>query len=244
MGANEDFDGARMFARIARELAEQTDLQSTGERVVTLAKTLIGCDSVAKWALSRQGTITLRAATDPVLAEVYGEIIAETKEGPAWECLRGRSTVLMRDLRMERRWPRWREAAMKSAAPYLSAVGYSLDVRGESMGALVLASHKPDYFSDDLVEMGAIFAEHAAISLAAATSDEKGDNLQVALASNRRIGISIGILMSSYRCTEEQAFDMLRAVSQSHHHKLREVAEDVILTGALPELPARLVQAG
>lgn len=244
MGANEGFDGARMFARIAHELAEQTDLRSTGERVVTLAKTLIGCDSAAKWALNQQGMISLRAATDPALAEVYGDIIAETNEGIAWECLRGRATVLMRDLRSERRWPAWREAAMRSAEPYLSAVGYSLDVRGRSLGALILASYESDYFTDDLLDLGAIFAEHAAISLEAATAEEKGGNLEAALASNRRIGMSIGILMTAYRCTEDQAFAMLRAVSQHHHNKLRDVAEEVILTGTLPELPTRAVRAG
>ncbi|MCW2523775.1 MAG: antitermination regulator [Frankiales bacterium] len=241
--AVKDFDGARTFARIARELSEQADLQSTGERVVTLAKTLIGCDSAAKWALSRQGTITLRAATDPALAEVYGAVVDETKEGPVWECLRGRCTVLMRDLRSERRWPGWRETAVRSAAPYLSAVGYSLDVRGQSLGALVLASHEPGFFSDDLVEMGAIFAEHASVSLEAAAAGDESDDLRAAVTSNRRIGMSVGVLMATHRCAEEQAFDLLRAASQNDCHKLRDLAEDVILAGALPERPARAVQA-
>jgi GAF domain-containing protein len=244
MGANQDFDGARMFARIAHELAAQTDLRSTGERVVTLAKALTGADSVAKWALSPQGVVSLRAATDPVAAEQFGELIAEVREGMAWECLRSRSTVLLRDIRTDKRWPAYREGVLKSAEPFLSAVGYSLDVRGQSLGALVLASHQPDYFTDDLVELGAIFAEHAAISLEAAVSEEKAENLQQALASNRRIGMAIGVLLNAYHCTEDQAFDMLRAVSQHQHHKLRDVAEDVILTGALPQLPARTLQAG
>ncbi|MCW2522799.1 MAG: hypothetical protein JWO63_1134, partial [Frankiales bacterium] len=157
MGAEQDFDVAQMFARIARDLAEQADLRSTGERVVTLAKSLTGCDSAFKWGLSRQGGVVPRAATDPAVAEHFGKVIAETSEGLAWECLRGRCTVLMRDLREDRRWPAWREAVLQSAEPFLSAVGYSLDIRGQSMGALVLASHQADYFSDDIVQVGAVF---------------------------------------------------------------------------------------
>jgi AmiR/NasT family two-component response regulator len=45
--------------------------------------------------------------------------------------------------------------------------------------------------------------------------------------------------MGAYVCTEEHAFDLLRTASQRQHHKLRDVAEEVILTGALPELPVR-----
>jgi GAF domain-containing protein len=244
MGANEDFDGARMFARIARDLAEQPDVRSTGERVVTLAKSLTGCDSAAKWALTQQGGVVPRAATDPVVAEHFGKVIADTREGLAWECLRGRCTVLLRDLREDRRWPAWREAGLQSAEPFLSAVGYSLDIRGQSMGALVLASHEADFFTEDIVQVGAVFAEHAAISLEAATAGEQAMNLQQALATNRRIGIAIGVLLATYRCTEEQAFDMLRAVSQHQHEKLRDVAEEVVLTGALPPIPARPISVG
>jgi len=60
------------------------------------------------------------------------------------------------------------------------------------------------------------------------------ENLQVALASNRRIGTAIGILMAQRRITDTAAFDLLRDVSQRDHRKLREVADDVVLTGALP----------
>ena len=59
-------------------------------------------------------------------------------------------------------------------------------------------------------------------------------NLQSALDSNRRIGTAIGILMAHRRITETSAFDQLRLVSQATHRKLREIADDVILTGTLP----------
>jgi hypothetical protein len=62
-------------------------------------------------------------------------------------------------------------------------------------------------------------------------------NLQVALASNREIGQAIGILMSTYKLTSQQGFDLLRLASQHTHRKLRDVALEVCETGML-ELPA------
>ncbi len=67
-----------------------------------------------------------------------------------------------------------------------------------------------------------------------AAYEEKIAHLQRALVSNRRIGIAIGILMARAGYTDEQAFECLRAASQQHNRKLRDIAEDVIYTGAIP----------
>ncbi len=64
-------------------------------------------------------------------------------------------------------------------------------------------------------------------------------NLEIALGSNRDIGTAIGILMNSHLVTQDEAFTMLRLASQHSHRKLREVANDVIFTGALVPLPPR-----
>lgn len=58
-------------------------------------------------------------------------------------------------------------------------------------------------------------------------------NLHVALASNRRIGQAMGILMADRQITEEQAFGLLRDASQHTNRKLRDIADEVIHTGAL-----------
>ncbi|HEY2273702.1 MAG TPA: ANTAR domain-containing protein [Jatrophihabitantaceae bacterium] len=65
------------------------------------------------------------------------------------------------------------------------------------------------------------------------SADETNTNLQAALASNRRIGTAVGILMVQRRITDSAAFDLLRLASQRTHRKLREIAEEVVHTGAL-----------
>jgi hypothetical protein len=59
-------------------------------------------------------------------------------------------------------------------------------------------------------------------------------NLKIALNTARRIGAALGIIMSTYKVPEEKAFATLRIASQHTHRKLRDVAEDVLLTGAAP----------
>jgi hypothetical protein len=67
---------------------------------------------------------------------------------------------------------------------------------------------------------------------------DRSVHLTDALASTRLIGQALGILMCTYKLTSEQAFDLLRGVSQHTHRKLRDIAADVNLTGALIVTPA------
>jgi len=65
------------------------------------------------------------------------------------------------------------------------------------------------------------------------TAETKAANLEIALATNRRIGIAVGILMCRLRVPEDQAFAVLRKHSQDHNVKVRDLAEEVIYTGSL-----------
>jgi signal transduction histidine kinase/DNA-binding response OmpR family regulator len=68
-------------------------------------------------------------------------------------------------------------------------------------------------------------------------AEQRAANFQVALATNRQIGTAMGILMQQHKITERQAFDLLRRSSQAANQKLRDLADTVVLTGALPEPP-------
>ncbi|WP_375485008.1 ANTAR domain-containing protein [uncultured Jatrophihabitans sp.] len=59
-------------------------------------------------------------------------------------------------------------------------------------------------------------------------------NLTVALHASRRIGTAIGILMASHKITYERAFAMMCDASQNANRKVRDIADDVVETGALP----------
>jgi ABC-type transporter Mla subunit MlaD len=62
---------------------------------------------------------------------------------------------------------------------------------------------------------------------------EKIGNLEIALTTARRIGMAIGIVMSELKLTESRAFEALVAVSQSRHERVRDIAEEIVLTGTI-----------
>jgi AmiR/NasT family two-component response regulator len=64
------------------------------------------------------------------------------------------------------------------------------------------------------------------------------ENLEIALQTNRRIGVAIGILMSRHGTSEERAFEMLAQASQLSNRKLREIADAVAYEGDLPRQSA------
>lgn len=75
--------------------------------------------------------------------------------------------------------------------------------------------------------------------IAVQRAEDRASNLQQALSTNRRIGVAIGVLMAAQRVTHDEAFDRLRHASQHSNRKLRDVAEDVILTGQLDASASR-----
>jgi GAF domain-containing protein len=232
-------DGAHLFARIARDLAEQPDHGHAVQRLTELAVQLVGCDAAAVWERVSTGWLALRAATDSVLGQALDSILTGLDEGIAHEALATRSTVVMQDLATEQRWPKYRAAVLERGLPFRSAVVYSLDVGDTDLGALALYAAKPGFFSDEfLLDTGGVLADHAAIAFEAAVASDRADHLELALESNRRIGMAIGILMATHKLTDLQAFDLLRLASQRNHLKLREIAEHVVLTGATPAWPA------
>lgn len=62
------------------------------------------------------------------------------------------------------------------------------------------------------------------------------EELTAAIESNRRIGLALGILVERLRITDTHAFSLLRKASQQRNVKLRDIAEQVVLTGSLDGL--------
>ena len=78
----------------------------------------------------------------------------------------------------------------------------------------------------------------AELQQAALEAQDQIANLEIALVSSRRIGAAMGVLMAGHRITDDQAFALLRTASQHNHRKLRDIADEVVLTGALPMVEA------
>jgi GAF domain-containing protein len=231
-----DFDAAP-FARLARELSSYGDRAATVGAVAQRAVETLGCTRAAV-ARANADSYTFEAITDNVVLPTVEHIAKTTRQGPALAALHDKATVLMDDIRQETRWPDYC-AQLAESTPIRSALGFYLELDGAPLGVLMFYEDEPNWFTDDRIDLGSVYADHATVALAKAAEHDQSTHLKIALQTNRIIAEAIGILMSTYKINDQQAFDLLRLASQHSNRKVRDVAADVAHTGALPEPPAR-----
>ena len=68
-------------------------------------------------------------------------------------------------------------------------------------------------------------------------AEGRARQVREALESNRTIGTAVGVVMTAYRLTAQQGFQLLVRASQDHNRKLRDIAAEVVSTGRLPFRP-------
>lgn len=220
------------FAAVARELRAGKDVQDTLDRAVSLAVDLIeGCDHAGVSQL-HQRSIETRAATSEAVRR-GDELQYELAEGPCLDAVWAQTEVSSPDLAVDERWPIWGPLAAKELALH-GMLCFRLFTEDRRLGALNLYSARLDGFSDDDRDEGGALATHVAVAMGAA---EEIENLNVAVARRTTIGQAEGILMERFDLTPDDAFAVLRRVSQDSNTKLHDVAIDLVRTRRLPENP-------
>jgi GAF domain-containing protein len=230
---------ANDMAEIARLLSAETDLEATLHKVCDLAVAHItGSEHAAVTVVEGKRTLATHGATDELPEEV-DRLQYETGQGPCLDAIRRHEIVKVADLRTEERWPQF-APAVTDRTGVRSMLSLRLFVQADVIGALNLYAKHPGAFEPpgDSVELGSIFAAHAAVAL----SDRRAlERLQAALASRETISMAMGLLMGRQGITCEASFDVLRRASQRMNVKLRDIAEQVAggevhLDTFLPEL--------
>lgn len=229
-------DAAHKRKRLApalRDLASRTaTVDETLQAAVDLCTELIpGCD-IADVMFLRRGGITTPVSTDP-RAIALGRAQEETGEGPCMTAALEETVVVTQDLRHDDRWPRFGPRAIEQDV--LAILSYQLFLNpgeGDRFGALNLYGSRIDVFDEDSVAVGEVLAAQCAAALSAAIDRE---GAQAALRSRDVIGQAKGILMERHRLSADQAFELLRKISQERNIKVRDLAEHVAATGDLPE---------
>lgn len=229
MGDGSSLELAQEFAVMARRLLSQGTVQQTLDEIVRLATQIVdGCELAGVMLLHGGGRVEVPAATSE-LVEKCDRLQVEVGEGPCFDAMRGVETYRVDDTGAETRWP---EFAPKAAQLGIgSMLGFQLFTGADTLGALNLYARSAHAFSDRSEQVGWLVASHAAVSLA---GTRYGAQMREALGTRETIGKAVGVLMERHRLTSEQAFQMLRQVSQDFNLKLREVAARVTETGEDP----------
>src|SRR5829696_9556937 len=95
------------------------------------------------------------------------------------------------------------------------------------VGALNLYSKQIDAFDDDDAYTGTYLAAQVAVAVA---ETQASDGLRISALNRTIIGQAQGILMERYKMDTDQAFNVLRRVSQDNNIKLIRVADELVRT--------------
>jgi len=115
-------------------------------------------------------------------------------------------------------------------------------VQGDTFGSLNLYGRHAGAFSEESEHVGLLFAAHAALAFAAARTQS---GLTRSVATRQVIGQAQGILMERHQLTADQAFALLIRTSQHANIKFRDLADQLVFTGALsPVAPSSDGDAG
>lgn len=219
----------RQLAGAARSMQGKSSTQEMLDVAVQVAVDIIdGCDLAGMSIVNPRG-IDSRAGSDEALKRLDA-LQFELKEGPCYDALRMHVVVIGRDLAHDERWPRWGPRVAEEIG-VRSIVSYRLFSGENNLGAMNLYSRSVDAFDTEDVENGGALAAHVAVALADA---QNVTHLETAIAARTTIGQAEGLLMERFDLSPEQAFEVLRRVSQARNIKLNRVAEELVRTRVTP----------
>jgi GAF domain-containing protein len=187
-------------------------------------------------------SITLIRGEEPFTAAYDGKMALDADElqyergyGPCVDAGRAGQVFLIDDMRTEERWPDYAQHAAAHGA--LSSLSVPLPFQGTSIGALNTYAGRPHAFGERDVVLAEEVAAWVAVAIgradAAARTSEDLAHLRIAMTSRAVIEQAKGILMERHKVTEDQAFTILTHASQRTNTKLRDVAAELVQTGAL-----------
>jgi GAF domain-containing protein len=219
------------FEALARTLL--TDDANLGDALRRVAETgcgvLANCSSASVTIVERGRPITVGSTSD--VAQALDDAQYDAGDGPCLTAARERVLVRIDDIATERRWPDFAQRAVQRGVHTSLSVPLNL-AREDTSGGFNVYGSVAAGFSDDDEQLCQAFAAQASIVVSNAqaywASLELSANLSKAMESRAVIEQAKGILMTTYRVSADDAFDLLVARSQTENRKLREVASDVV----------------
>jgi len=218
------------LAEASRELHAEPDTNQTLQRSVALATELISnCHYAGISMVHRNRTIDTTAATHD-LVNRGDELQYTLGEGPCLDAIWHYDTVISANLAEEDRWTKW-APCVAAELNIRSMLALRLFTSTELVGALNLYSKDIDAFDEDDAYTGTYLAAQVAVAVA---ETRQIDSLRIGALNRTVIGQAQGILMERYRIDADQAFNVLRRVSQDNNIKLILVADELVRTRRTP----------
>lgn len=170
------------------------------------------------------------ASTHPDL-DALASLEWETGEGPDFDALTSAGAVSSDNLVTDTRWPRFRFHALRSGLRTFRA----LPVRRNGMTTVVglggyRAGGLPVSVEPPLRALAEEFLDGLVRDHGFASATVEVGQLKDALATRALVDRATGMVMRGLDCDEDQAFALLRSISQGSNRKLTQIARDVVAT--------------
>jgi hypothetical protein len=214
---------ARDLALLGR-LGEDTSTESVLRGLTTaLAAGVPGCSgaSAEHW---RDQRVMVSGSHSELIMLVEGE--RDLGEGPSIEARKSGGRVVVADVLLESRWPRY--DALASRWGVRSALVVPIDVVPATL-LVGLYSVRPGAFSPQGAHsLADMLTEQVGVAMSNMWEFEEvrtdAAQLQEALAGRSVIDQAKGIIMQTSGCSAEAAFEELRRISQHHQVKVADLA--------------------
>jgi GAF domain-containing protein len=220
----DDFDVIEFLESLTRRTAEVSDTASAG---------LLLADPHGRLQYMAS------SATSVKLLELFQ---LQYQEGPCLDCFNTGTAVVNTDLHHAgERWPRFAPRAVE--AGFQSVHAFPLRHRQKVIGALNLFSTDTGRLEATDVRIIQSLADIATIGLlqerTIRSAEILTEQLQSALNSRVTIEQAKGVLARTHGIGVDAAFDLMRGYARAHHHRLSDVARDVVSEPSRhPELTA------
>jgi GAF domain-containing protein len=226
--------GGTPVGQLHELLLNSEDITAFLDGFTTSIADALSTEGVEAWCavtlLRPKRSTTVAASSDQ--AQALDEIQYHYGDGPCLTAAREHRVVHVPDTRTDPRWPQYGKAA--AANGILSALGVPLELGGEATAGLDVYADHPEAFDQAVLEVVQRQAASVSTALRLAVRmqnhrDTEAD-LKAAMASRTTIDLAVGIIMGQNRCTQDKAFEILRAASSNRNIKLRNLAAELVAT--------------
>jgi transcriptional regulator with GAF, ATPase, and Fis domain len=212
--------------RLAVSLGSAEDSLQT---VIALALQIAPCDQASIMMLGEHRTLqTVTSSSDRAIKA--DRLQHELNEGPSLDAAWSDEVILIEDLAIDRRWPRWAPLAAGSGIRSVATAQLRTDI---ALGALSLYSEQPGGYREFGTEAVSLIAAHVSVVVGCVRTKR---HLWRAIETRNLIGQAQGMLMARHGVSADQAFAVLRRYSQDSNTRITVLAEELTGTGHLPGL--------
>ncbi|MCO4255372.1 ANTAR domain-containing protein [Pseudarthrobacter cellobiosi] len=178
-------------------------------------------------------------ASSGAAARAVSQIEYQSEQSPGMAASLEQVTVHVPDVKDEARWPEYSEAVLDQGIRSVLAIPFRLE--GETKATLLLYSHRTYRFEGRILKAAEDFVRQTSLALRLAVRfahySETAAHLRATLESRTVIDMAVGIIMAQNRCSQQDAFELLKAASSTRNSKLHIVAAAVV--NALGQGPAQ-----